>query len=44
MNERKLKAFMIMSMKKDTLFNISNDEIIDHLKTKRSLLLEELSY
>lgn len=35
---------MIMSIEKDILFNINNDEVIDHLKTKSNLLLKELTY
>ncbi|KAL4143307.1 hypothetical protein QTP88_005653 [Uroleucon formosanum] len=44
LNESKLEAFMIMSIEKDTLFNINNDEVIDRLKAKSNLLLKELSY
>lgn len=44
LTESKLEAFMLMSIEKEILIGIDNDEIIDILKNHSELLKSKLTY
>lgn len=44
LTESKLEAFVLMSVEKQILFDIDNDDIIDIIKNHSQLLRSKLSY
>ena len=44
LTESKLEAFMLMAIENDVLNKVNNDEIIKILKSKSTLLLNNLSH